>query len=68
MAHRTNGVMKVLTIVSTVLLPSSLIVAIFGTSFEGIPLYRPAGFVAMLVAIVLVTGGALFFFRHRKWI
>lgn len=67
-AHRTNGVMKVLTIVSTVLLPASLIVGIFGTSFEGIPLYQPLGFVAMLAAIVVVTAAALLFFKHRKWI
>jgi magnesium transporter len=67
-AHRTNGVMKVLTIVSTVLLPASLIVAIFGTSFEGIPLYQPFGFFAMLAAIIVVTVSALLFFRHRKWI
>jgi magnesium transporter len=38
MAHRTNRVMKLLTIVSTVLLPAGLILGFFGTHFDGLPL------------------------------
>lgn len=71
-AHRTNGVMKVLTVVSTVLLPASLIVAIFGTSFEGLSLYTTLGFypvaAAMTVVIITVTAAALLYFRRRGWI
>jgi len=72
-AHRTNGVMKLLTIVSTVLLPASLIVAFFGTSFEGLSLYHnsPSFFVlaaGMIAVIVAVTGGALIFFRRQGWL
>ena len=55
MAHRTNAVMKVLTVVSTVLLLATLIAAIFGSSFEGLPLVGPAGIGAMLAALALST-------------
>jgi Mg2+ and Co2+ transporter CorA len=67
-SHRTNNVMKTLRMVSTVLLPASLIVAFFGTSFEGLPLYQPDDFWAMIVVILLTFGAALMWFRRRGWI
>jgi magnesium transporter len=66
-SHRTNQVMKVLTMVSTVLLPATIILGFFGTSFEGIPLYQPGGFVSMLVLLVLTTTTLLWAFRRRGW-
>jgi len=67
MAHRTNRVMKLLTIVSTVLLPAGLILGFFGTSFDGLPLYTPAAFGLMLVALLAVPAGILAAFRRHGW-
>jgi magnesium transporter len=67
MAHRTNTVMRLLTIVSTVLLPASIILALFGTSFEGLPLYTPTAFALMALALVAVTGAILVTFRRNGW-
>jgi magnesium transporter len=67
-AHQTNGIMKVLTIVSVILLPTTVILGFFGTEFEEPRLSTGAGFVAMLVLIVFTTGGALFLFRRWGWI
>ncbi len=66
-AHQTNGVMKVLTIVSVILLPTTVILGFFGTEFDEPRLTTGTGFVAMLVLIVLATGGALFIFRRWGW-
>ena len=60
--------MRLLTVVSTLLLPASVILGLFGTAFEGVPLYSPAAFVVMVVAILLVTGAILVAFRRRGWL
>ena len=66
-SHRTNQVMKVLTMVSTILLPATIILGFFGTNFQNIPLYQPIGFVSMLVLLVLTTITVLWAFRRRGW-
>jgi magnesium transporter len=69
-AHRTNQVIKTLTIVSTVLLPNSVIVGFFGTNnLQTIPfLAQSGGFVLMLFAIAAVSGGILAVFFRRGWL
>ncbi len=69
-SHRTNEIIRVLTIVSTVLLPATLILALFGTEFQETvtPLYSRAGFAAMLLAVFAVTVAILVAFRQRSWL
>jgi magnesium transporter len=67
-AHRTNEVMRLLTVVSTVLLPAGVILGLFGTAFEGIPLYSSTAFFVMLLLISSVTGGILVAFHRRGWL
>ncbi|HZS00577.1 MAG TPA: magnesium transporter CorA family protein [Chloroflexota bacterium] len=68
MSHRTNQVMKVLTLVSTVLLPSTIILGFFGTNFQDVPLYGPVEFLVMVLLIALVSGVVILAFRRRGWI
>jgi magnesium transporter len=67
-AHRTNDIMRVLTIVSVTLLPASVIIGLFGTDFESPRLGTATGFIVMAVLIVLTTVGALVVFKRRGWI
>jgi magnesium transporter len=67
-AHRTNDIMRVLTIVSVTLLPASVIIGLFGTDFESPRLGTATGFIVMVVLIVLTTVGALVLFKRRGWI
>jgi magnesium transporter len=67
-AHRTNDIMRVLTIVSVTLLPASVILGFFGTDFESPRLDTPSGFIIMVALIVLTTVGALVLFKRRGWI
>jgi len=67
-AHRTNDIMKVLTIVSATLLPASVILGFFGTQFESPRLGTPTGFIIMVALIMLTTVGALVLFKRRGWI
>lgn len=68
MAHRTNQIIKILTIVSTVVLPVSIIVGFFSTSFNGLPIYGHVGFVVMVVTIVVLISGVLLAFRRWGWL
>ncbi|MGZ3714289.1 MAG: magnesium transporter CorA family protein, partial [Ktedonobacterales bacterium] len=70
MSHRTNNIMKVLTIVSTVLLPASVILGFFGTSnLQSVPfLTSTGGFMLMVVSVLAVCTTALYIFRHQRWL
>src|SRR5215213_10915782 len=67
-AHRTNDIMRVLTIVSVTLLPASVILGFFGTSFESPRINTTAGFIVMIALIMLTTAGSLVLFARRGWI
>jgi len=66
-SHRTNDIMRVLTVLTAVFLPLNLIAGIFGMNFEFVPLVHKAGgfWIAMAamasVALLLV----LVFWRKR---
>ena len=67
LGHRTNEVMRVLTVLTAIFLPLNLIAGIFGMNFEFIPfLHVQHGFwwtMGTMVAIAVVL--ALFFWRRR---
>lgn len=68
MSHRTNDVMKVLTVVSTVLLPISVILAFFGVSFQDEPMFQSELVFWMMVAsVVTVPAVTLWILRGRGW-
>lgn len=67
-AHRTNEVMKVLTVTSVLLLPPTLIAAIFGMSFRLGVFESTLGFALVVAAMVVVGLGALAFVKRRGWL
>ena len=67
-SHRTNNVIRVLTIVSTVIFPMTLVVSFFGTSFKGIPIYGTGGFIAMIVSMAVLVASTLAILKWQKWI
>ena len=70
MSHRTNNIIRVLTIVSTVLLPASVILGVFGTSnLQHVSfLTSTGGFVLMVVSVLAVSLGTLYLFRRQGWL
>jgi magnesium transporter len=67
-AHRTNGIMKTLTMISILVLPATAIFGFFGTNFVQLPFFGTAGFIAMFLLLVLLTAGQLMLFRTRGWL
>ncbi len=68
-SQRTNEIMKVLTVISAVLLPLTVIAGIYGMNFQHMPeLERPWAYPTVLGLMAAVGLGMFFFFRRRGWI
>jgi magnesium transporter len=71
-AHRTNQVIKVLTMASIVLFIASVLIALAGVTLQGALLsYGPAGllaFLCLLLTVGLVSAATLLAFRGRGWL
>lgn len=68
-SNRMNEIMKVLTIISTVFIPLSFIVGLYGMNFVYMPeLHWKWGYFAVWAVMILIVLGMLSFFRGKKWI
>ena len=68
-SNRISDVARVLTVLSGVLMPLTLITGIYGMNFENMPeLSWPFGYFAVLGALGTVAGGLLLLFRHFGWL
>ena len=66
--QRLNGVMKVLTVISTVFIPLTFIASIYGMNFAYMPeLRHPAAYPAVLGFMGLVAAGMVLYFKRRGW-
>ncbi|MHC4135684.1 MAG: CorA family divalent cation transporter [Planctomycetota bacterium] len=68
-AHRTNEIVRVLTVLTAVFLPLTLVAGVFGMNFEYMPelKLRYAYFVT-LGCMLLLGLGALWLFRRKRWL
>lgn len=67
-AHRTNVVMKRLTLFSALLLPLTFITGFFGMNFTGIPYDDPGMLLAAFAAIIVLPAATVASFRLLRWI
>ncbi len=68
-SNRLNQVMKVLTIISTIFLPLSVITGFFGMNFKYLPGAEwEYGVGAAAVFMLVVGAGMLWVFKHNKWL
>lgn len=65
---RMNEVMRVLTMISTIFIPLTFIVGVYGMNFDFMPeLHWRLGYGVVWVLMGLVTGGMVLYFRYKKW-
>ena len=67
-SNRTNEVMRMLTIIGTILLPLIVVASIYGMN---IPLpFQNSNYALLFVILVtlVIVGGMLIFFRRQRWI
>lgn len=68
-ANKTNEVMRVLTVMSGILLPLSLVAGIYGMNFDNMPeLHRPLGYVSVLAFMTALGIGLYVAFRRAGFI
>jgi magnesium transporter len=67
-AHRTNEVVRVLTLFSAIFLPLTFLAGIYGMNFRHMPeLAASFGYPAVLIVMLVVAVGLLMFFRRRGY-
>ena len=69
MSNRLNEIMKLLTIITTVFIPLTFIVGVYGMNFKHMPeLSWLYGYAWVWVLMVVIGISMLLFFRKKKWI
>jgi magnesium transporter len=67
-ANRTNEIMKVLTTISTILLPLTFITGLYGMNVD-LPLQEnTTAFLIIVGTMILIVISLLFYFKKRRWI
>jgi len=70
-ANRTNEIMKVLTTISTILLPLTFLTGLYGMNVD-LPLQEGStdttAFLIIVGAMILIVISLLFYFKKRRWI
>jgi magnesium transporter len=67
--HRLNQIMKVLTIVTVIFVPLTLLVGIYGMNFENMPeLKSQHGYYILLIAMSGIAIVLLYLFRLVRWL
>ncbi|KYC97113.1 magnesium/cobalt transporter CorA [Heyndrickxia sporothermodurans] len=67
-AHQTNRVMKVLTVITTIFMPLTLIAGIYGMNFDYMPeLHWKFGYFIILFIMFLIGAGMSAWFMKKGW-
>jgi magnesium transporter len=67
-SNRMNEIMKVLTIFSAIFIPITFLAGIYGMNFKIIPeLTLDYGYLYFWIAVLIIIGILLLFFRKKKW-
>jgi magnesium transporter len=68
-SNRMNEIMKVLTIISTIFIPITFLVGLYGMNFVHMPEIRWRWGYAFVWVMIVASVGAMFaFFRRKKWL
>ncbi len=66
---RTNEIMRVLTVISSVFIPLTFIAGLYGMNFAHMPeLAKPWGYPACLLVMLVIAVGQILYFKKRHWL
>ncbi len=69
MSHRTNQIMRTLTVLTAIFLPLNLITGFFGMNFDSLPLIHDARGVWITIVLMLVVAiGLVMQFRRKRYL
>lgn len=67
-SNRMNGIMKTLTLVSTIFIPLTFAVGIYGMNFRNMPeLEWKYGYYVFMLLMLLLGSGMYFYMKRRRW-
>jgi len=66
-ANKTNEIMKILTLISSIVLPLTFLTGVYGMNVLLPMADNNLAFWIILAVMVLLIGGMLLFFRRKKW-
>jgi magnesium transporter len=65
---KLNEVMKVLTVISTIFIPLTFLVGVYGMNFDFMPeLKWKYGYFAIWAIMILMMAFMIRFFKYKKW-
>ena len=64
--HRTNEIMRTLTVITAIFLPLNFVTGFFGMNFEGLPLIHTASGLWWTIGVMVTIGTALSWYFWRK--
>ncbi|MBL4844765.1 MAG: magnesium/cobalt transporter CorA [Planctomycetes bacterium] len=68
-AHRMNEIMKVLTLISTIMLPLTFLTGVYGMNFKNMPEREwEFGYPALWGVMLTLSLFMVLFFRRRRWL
>jgi magnesium transporter len=69
MSNRMNEVMKTMTIITTIFVPLTFIVGVYGMNFEFMPeLHTQFGYYIVWLVMIVIVVVLFVFFRIKKWL
>lgn len=67
-SYKLNEIIKVLTIISTIFIPLTFIVGVYGMNFKYIPeLYYKWSYPVLWGIMLIITGLMIYYFKKKKW-
>lgn len=67
--NRANDIMKILTLLATILLPINLLTSFFGMNFENMPLiHQPYGLNIFYTSSAVIAVAVLTYFWKKRWL
>jgi magnesium transporter len=68
-SHRLNEVIRILTVISTIFIPLTFIVGVYGMNFDHLPeLHWWWAYPVLWIIMLMIAGGMVAFFRRRDWL
>ncbi len=68
-SNRLNEIMKTLTVITTIMMPLTLIASIYGMNFKHMPgLDHAFGYYGVIVIMAMLTILMLIYFKRRNWL
>ncbi len=69
LSNKTNEVMKLLTIISTIFIPLTFIVGVYGMNFTYMPeLSWRYGYAVVWAIMIAIVVGMVIYFKRKKWL